>query len=339
MNLVGTIDVQSASTLDAYGSGGLLNVQGVISTSAGTGGITIASSNGSGGKVGYSAANSYLGDTSINTGATLQMNIANAIPNGSNHGNVVLNGALDLKSYGTTINGLTGSGTVTSSAAGTPVLTVGSNDQSSTFSGIIQNGSGTVGLNKSGTGTLTITNPSNSYGGGTTVQQGLLKVNNTSGSGTGSGPVVVNSGGALGGGFGLDTTAINAANLHNGVYDANHFGIISGAVEIASGGHLAPGNSVGTLTVGSLTLDPGSILDFEFNATPANDFTFETDLNGLTLNGGLGAGGAFNLYLETVRHAGHVSSAGLQREHRRDQRHWIALGTQSAGRVQLYVQQ
>ena len=83
-------------------------------------------------------------------------------------------------------------------------------------------------LTKSGPGTLRLIN-ANTYSGGTTVSTGKLLINNTSGSGTGSGGVVVN-GGILGG-----------------------TGIISGVVTVNSGGTVAPGTDIsfGTLTFGS----------------------------------------------------------------------------------------
>jgi fibronectin-binding autotransporter adhesin len=108
------------------------------------------------------------------------------------------------------------------------------------------------------------------------VTGGALRVNNISGtSATGTNTVTVNSTGTLGGA-----------------------GFISGAVTVNPGGIVAPGNSLGTLTVGSLTLGSGSILNYEFNATPANDFTQVTALNGLTINGG-----GFNLYQENTLNA------------------------------------
>ncbi len=110
VTLGGPIDLQSASTLDAYGSSGVLSVTGLISTSTGTGGLTIASSNSAGGIVRFSNANTYLGNTTINSGATLQMNNTNAIPNGSGKGNVLLSGTLDLNNFSTVVNGLTSTG-------------------------------------------------------------------------------------------------------------------------------------------------------------------------------------------------------------------------------------
>jgi autotransporter-associated beta strand protein len=82
-------------------------------------------------------------------------------------------------------------------------LTVGSNDLSTTFSGVIVDcpasnptcgpGSYFGSLEKIGKGKLTLTG-TNTYSGGTTIKTGKLLVNNTSGSGTGSGPVLVNGG-------------------------------------------------------------------------------------------------------------------------------------------------
>lgn len=151
---------------------------------------------------------------------------------------------------------------------------------------------------QAGAGTTTLT-AANTYGGGTDIQHGLLKVNNASGSGTGSGTVTVESLATLGGGFGSSSGA-TGATLHGGVYDGSHVGIISGAITVMSGGAVAPGNSVGTLTAGGLTLGNGSILDYEFNNTPANDFTVVTNSNGLVLNGGPGGGAGFNLYAENT---------------------------------------
>ena len=65
-------------------------------------------------------------------------------------------------------------------------LTIGNTDNlSSTFSGVIANGSGAGSLIKAGTGTLTL-NGNSTYTGGTAIQSGaiLLGVNNALPSGT-----------------------------------------------------------------------------------------------------------------------------------------------------------
>ena len=171
------------------------------------------------------------------------------IPDGAGKGNVTVNGTLDLNALSETINGLSGSGTVDTEAGGTPTLTVGNNDASSTFSGLLKNTAGTLSLTKTGAGTLTLSGP-NTHSGGTTVSAGTLLVSNASGSGTGSGTVTVN-GGTFGGA-----------------------GTIGGAVTVNAGGTLAPGTSVGALTVnGNLTLNSGSTTEMEVNrgASPNAD--------------------------------------------------------------------
>jgi autotransporter-associated beta strand protein len=131
---------------------------------------------------------------------------------------ITLNGnaALDVTMHnapGVTIGSLAGNGSV---LLGANTLTIGSNNQSTTFSGVIQE---TGGLTKTGGGTLTLTG-ANTYTGNTTLTAGALVANNRRGSATGTGSVKVNAG-TLGG-----------------------KGIISGAVTIGtgsgSGGFLAP---------------------------------------------------------------------------------------------------
>jgi autotransporter-associated beta strand protein len=130
-------------------------------------------------------------------------------------------------------------------------LTVGSNNLSTTFSGVIQDGNSFVGgsLTKIGTGKLELTGAS-TYTGGTTVSGGTLLVNNTSGSGAGTGAIQV-TGGTLGG-----------------------TGTIAGAVTvgIGSGGGalISPGASAGTLTIqNTLTLNSDAIYRFELNSSTA----------------------------------------------------------------------
>ena len=62
-------------------------------------------------------------------------------------------------------------------------LTAGADNNSSVFSGLLQNGAGPLTLIKSGTGTLTLSG-TNSYTGGTTISVGTLQLGNAGGSGT-----------------------------------------------------------------------------------------------------------------------------------------------------------
>jgi autotransporter-associated beta strand protein len=132
-----------------------------------------------------------------------------------------------------------------------------------------------------GTGATTLTGD-NTYSGGTTISAGTLYVNNTSGSGTGSGSVLVQSGGTLAGS-----------------------GTISGAVTVQSGGKLAsgpaqtnvvsPSNAGGVDTVSGpgltadLAVNGGATLQFDLgagadtNATPGVPDYANPNLNSTSL--------------------------------------------------------
>src|SRR5581483_11137159 len=83
---------------------------------------------------------------------------------------------LDLNGGSTPSAGLgnigVGGGTVTSSSAGSAVMTL-TPTGTTTFSGVIEDGVGTVGITKTGPGTQTLSG-NNTYTGTTTVQGGRL---------------------------------------------------------------------------------------------------------------------------------------------------------------------
>ncbi|MDE1171464.1 MAG: autotransporter-associated beta strand repeat-containing protein [Verrucomicrobium sp.] len=99
-----------------------------------------------------------------------------------------------------------------------------------------------LSVTKTGTGTQKFSGAS-TYSGGTTVQQGRLVVNNTTGSGTGTGAVTVSNGATLAG------TGIIAPTAGNNV---------------TINGTLAPGDTTGTLT---FNLSSGSKLAFGSGST------------------------------------------------------------------------
>jgi autotransporter-associated beta strand protein len=129
---------------------------------------------------------------------------------------------------------------------GNNALTVGSNNLSTTVSGVITEASFVGSLVKTGSGTLTL-DGANTYTGGTTVSGGTLIVGDASTPGASiSGNATVNPGGTLGG-----------------------YGTILGS--LANNGIARPGGSIGTLTVnGNYTQGPGGTLTIELSPTAAS---------------------------------------------------------------------
>jgi len=144
--------------------------------------------------------NSWSGGTLItartNSGVnSLTMSNSEVIPNGFGKGNVSMQGFSsglifwNMHGFNETINGLS---TVSSNSIGstitpanciisndvastTSTLTVGNNDQSGTFAGILKAGSGTLALTKIGAGVETLT-AANTYTGTTTISNGVLQL-------------------------------------------------------------------------------------------------------------------------------------------------------------------
>ena len=168
-------------------NGGSISLTGQVTGAAGLileRGITVTLANAT------ASANDYAGDTVVNLGAangrsaTLRLGGANQIPTGANAGNVTVSssgtgvGLLDLNGYDQRINGLSGNGIVdgrSGGSAGTNTLTVGDNDATSTFAGIIRNSVGTLALTKTGNGLLSLEGD-NTYDGATTIEAGTLQI-------------------------------------------------------------------------------------------------------------------------------------------------------------------
>jgi autotransporter-associated beta strand protein len=170
--------------------------------------------------------NTYSGDTTINSG-TVKLGVANALASGLAAGNVVLPsgasaaGTLDLNGFNLTVNGINGDSTnavvgqVLNNGGGAVTLTVGTNDTTSTYNGLITNntvGTGSVALTKTGVGNFTL-GGADTYAGPTQINGGTLTVKGTltsiansvavgalatlAGSGTVNGPTTVASGGTI----------------------------------------------------------------------------------------------------------------------------------------------
>ena len=233
------------------------------------------------------ADNSYNGPTTIGIGATLQL--GNGGTSGLIAGDVVNNGTLSFaRSDAATLDGaISGSGGLqvqsgslilmgNSSYAGATHIAAGATLQlgnGGTAGSITSNvanagtfafngagalayggtisGSGT--LRQIGSGTTMLTGDSSGFTGTTQIETGTLSVNGKLG-----GTLTVLAGGQL---QGVGT-----------VGDVSVFGTI------------APGNSIGTLTVGNITFQPGSIYQVEVNAGGQSDKIVATGT--ATLTGG-----------------------------------------------------
>ena len=150
-------------------------------------------------------------------------------------------------------------------------LSVGSNNVSTAFSGVIEEGSSQTSggaITKIGIGSLTLTGP-NTFTGTTNVAAGTLIVSNGAGSGTGTGAVKINAG-TLGG-----------------------KGIIAGATTIGTGSgggaFLAPAvgsTKQATLTIQSaLTFNSDATYTYTFKAKQNKAKTDKVVANGVTING------------------------------------------------------
>src|SRR4029077_19218874 len=73
------------------------------------------------------------------------------------------------------IGSLAGAGTVTNGGGSGATLSAGANNTSTTFSGLLADGSAQVALTKAGTGTLTLA-AANTYTGVTTISAGSLSI-------------------------------------------------------------------------------------------------------------------------------------------------------------------
>jgi autotransporter-associated beta strand protein len=90
--------------------------------------------------------------------------------------NIATGNTLEVHGVNTSLGTLSGAGTLKNSSSTAATVTVGGTGASSTFSGVIDAGSGVLNLVKTGAGTLTLSGAS-SYAGKTTVDGGTLSIN------------------------------------------------------------------------------------------------------------------------------------------------------------------
>ncbi|HEV2514178.1 MAG TPA: autotransporter domain-containing protein [Devosia sp.] len=228
-------------------------------------------------------ASTYEGPTLISAG-TLRAREIGVLSAGSAY-EVASGATLRIDSNKTqTIGSLAGAGTVQigspafgNNPAGSAQLTLGGNDASTSFSGVL---AGQGQLIKTGTGTLTLSG-NNSFTGAVTVSGGGLNV-----LGTLLSSVAAESGTRLGG---------------SGSY---------GAISVGDGAVLAPGNSIGALTTGTLSLDAGSIYEVELS-DGGNTAGTHNDITHVTGNATIAAGAKIKVLAGNGTDDGSTYTPGL----------------------------
>ncbi len=180
-------------------------------------------------------SNGYQGSTTIgttgnsyynNSGAnpTVQLGNSNALPGGDLiFGSDALNNTatLDMHGFNATVGALTGGANAVVdivSGGGASTLTVGNNNATSVFSGLLKNTSGTLALTKVGTGTVMV-NSSNTFTGALTLNGGVFATNNINTVGTAqgmgqSGKINLNGGAFRYTGANFPTTADSAGQFN-----------------------------------------------------------------------------------------------------------------------------
>ncbi|HEY1378783.1 MAG TPA: autotransporter-associated beta strand repeat-containing protein [Gemmataceae bacterium] len=283
--LEATATFSSARPVTIGGAGGQIRVDSgaTVTWSGALSGTGLFNKAGPGTLVLTADDSGFTGTTQIGNGGVLRLGNANALA-GSTLSNGP-SGTLDFNGLAAAaLGGLSGSGTL---SFGTTALTVGGNNASTTFSGVL---SGTGSLTKVGTGTLTLTANNSAYTADVTVNAGVLKI--AAGGGLAGSAVTVNVNGGLDlGGFAAQTLAglagtgnINlggtALTVGGNNASTTYSGLLSGTGSLTKVG-------TGTLTLSNTsnsysggTTVTGGVLSI------AGDGTLGSTSGGLTLNGG-----------------------------------------------------
>ena len=230
-----------------------------------------------------SGSNTYSGGTIVNVG-TLAAGSTTAF--GTGRVSVATGATLDINGNNVSIGSLSdvsgAGGTVTNGDSVGATLTVGSDNTSTTFSGVIEDGTHTTALTKTGTGTLTLAG-ANTYTGITTIGGGTLEV---------SGSIAPSS-----------LTTVNSGVLSG-------TGTVGNTV-VASGGTFQPGSATpgSSMTVtGTLGFASGSFYTVNLNSTTSSlaNVSGAATLGGATVNATYAAG-TYVAKQYTILNAGSVS--------------------------------
>jgi autotransporter-associated beta strand protein len=207
------------------------------------------------------------------TAGTIQALNNNAISTGpltiDNAGTLRLNGNNLSVSNLTSLNTGTVAGpgalVYNNHASATGVLTVGADNSSTAFDGVLGNGAAAaLGLTKVGTGTLTLSGV-NTNTGAVTVTDGTLAL---TGAGSFGNAALI----SVGSGAFYDVSAAGGTLTLNSGQTLGGSGTVNGNVIASAGSTIAPGSSVGTLTVaGNVSLGGGMTMELNRSLAPNSD--------------------------------------------------------------------
>ena len=285
--ITGNLSLQGATRTFNVANGSApidLLVSAIIANGTGTGGILKSG----GGKLQFTAANTYAGTTTIDNGT---LAILSAFGLGTtNQGTIVNNGAT------LSVNGVSGNGESLGLAGGTLASDAGSNHWTGAvqlsnnssitvapntvlnLSGII---SGSGGITKSGEGTLIFSGASNNtFAGVTTVNQGALQLSKTTSNAV-SGALVLGDG-------------IGGVNADVVAFSGNSQIASASAVTINSSGRLDLGGFTGA--IGSLTMTSGNVTTGNGNLGLNGALTINTANTQATIAGNLSLLGGVRIF-------------------------------------------
>ena len=284
----GTLTVDNATTAGTLSTAVISGMGNFIKEGAGTWNI-------------FGGSNTYTGSTTVNEG-TLQMSVAGgtAVPGDliigdgvggtgadvafilsneqiADTSDVTINssGRLDVNSFSETIGSLSSGSATAEVFLGAGTLTVG-DATSTSFAGVI---SETGDLVKAGAGTLTLTG-TNTFTGDTTINAGVLALNNGSANALdGISDIIITGGSLL---LSSDNQIVDTANmeLDGGIFDSDANDEVLGTLTLSSDSSI-------DLGVGTSILDFADSSGLELAWTTSGQILSILDYTGDTNGGGL----------------------------------------------------
>ncbi|HXP49374.1 MAG TPA: autotransporter-associated beta strand repeat-containing protein, partial [Bacteroidia bacterium] len=218
--------------------------------------------------------------------------------------NITTGSILDLNGFNITAGDLMGAGNITTSST-LDTIKDGSDNNNSTFSGVIDDGSATTTLVKNGTSAFTLSG-ANTYSGNTVLNNGTLNINNSSAIGSGS--FIIN-GGTIDNTTGLLTLSTNNPQTWNGSFSFNGTSSLNmgtGAITLSKDITVSVNGSSPIVEAGiindnvnSLTVNGIGVFDLSGQAIQLNSLfvlagTFNANNSNISLKGDFNNGGAFN---------------------------------------------